>query len=92
MYNVFNHSNYYVQTGNANNASGLLSDVYLTNGTAATAPNGLPVPNGTPEFVDGNGNPLSYTIMGKKGTPQGYLTSPGSIDRRFIQFALKLTF
>jgi hypothetical protein len=97
MYNVFNHSNYYVMTGNWNNASGLLADAFFTPGNLQISPKStddvwIPTANGTPEYLNNSGIPVGYTISGKKGTPKGYETDPSIIDRRFIQFALKLTF
>ena len=83
FYNLFNHSNYYVQTGNANNVSGLLADVIATPQTAcASSPTGCTT--GMLEYT------VPYNIQGKKGVPQGLAGSLG--ERRFVQFALKLTF
>jgi hypothetical protein len=95
FYNLFNHSNYYVQTGALNNISGIPSDieqVLFTNPNIANLDqNGnLVTTNGGFEFIDAAGRPLTYQIQGKKGSPQGFAGSLG--ERRFIQFALKLTF
>jgi len=95
FYNLFNHSNYYVQTGALNNISGIPSDVeqvLFTNPSIANVDSqgNLLANSGGFEFVDAAGHPLTYQIQGKKGSPQGFAGSLG--ERRFIQFALKLTF
>ncbi|HZU44972.1 MAG TPA: TonB-dependent receptor [Terriglobales bacterium] len=81
FYNLFNHSNYYVQTGSGNAISGILSDVIATPQAACGGNSCLP---GQLEYT------IPYNIQGKKGSPQGLAGSLG--ERRFVQLALKLTF
>ncbi len=92
FYNLFNHSNYYVQTGQVVNVSGLVADI-----------NNTPFNNFAPcvqSFFNGTGPGCSsgqleqvapFSVSGKKGVVNGnYAGSLG--ERRFVQFALKLTF
>ena len=94
FYNLFNHSNYYVQTGALNNVSGFGADAYATTSNPATAAqvasiNGSTI--GAPEFLDAAGNGIPYTVVGKKGNQT--INNFGSLgERRFIQLALRLTF
>jgi hypothetical protein len=90
FYNLFNHSNYYVQTGSLNSALGTPADVFNAPGQAACANGPDPAvaftcPTG---FIESSGSPV---ITGKKGV-QTALTSGSLGERRFVQFALKLTF
>jgi outer membrane receptor protein involved in Fe transport len=99
FYNLFNHSNYYVQTGALNNVSGFGADAYATTLNPATASQ---VANincvttatctiGGLEFTNAAGAGVPYTVIGKKGAQT--INNFGSLgERRFIQFALRLTF
>ena len=84
FYNLFNHSNYYVQTGSANSALGTPADVFgAPNPTACAA--AFSCDTGQ---LESTGNPV---ITGKKGVATA-LTAGSLGERRFVQFALKLTF
>jgi hypothetical protein len=84
FYNLFNHSNYYVQTGSFNSSLGIPADVFGAPGTVPCAA-AFTCTTGT---IESTGNPV---ISGKKGVQNALLA--GSLgERRFIQFALKLTF
>jgi hypothetical protein len=84
LYNAFNHSNFYVQTGGPFNNGGAadVSSILETDPNTgllrvATDPaTGLPF--------------KSYTIPGKRGSTP---TTQGSLgERRFVQFGLKVSF
>jgi hypothetical protein len=93
MYNAFNHSNYYVQTGNLENIGGL-TDVNNLVYVPGIVPNfATGTNNGQIEYTL-NGVPATYTIVGKKGVMnQAAGVGTGSLgERRFVQLALKLTF
>jgi len=99
FYNLFNHSNYYVQTGALNNVSGFGADAYATTLNPAT---GSQVANincittatctiGAPTFTNAAGAGVPYTVIGKKGNQT--INNFGSLgERRFIQLALRVTF
>jgi hypothetical protein len=94
FYNLFNHSNYYVQTGNLDSIGGL-ADV----NNLLFQPNTVPhfatgTNNGQVEYTLASGAPAPYTIVGKKGVfNQAGAVGTGSLgERRFIQFALKFSF
>ena len=95
LYNTFNHSNYYVQTGNLG-AIGGLADVNNLLFQPGTVPNfATGTNNGEIEYtLAANGAPAPYTIQGKKGVVnQAAGIGTGSLgERRFMQFALRLTF
>ena len=84
FYNLFNHSNYYVQTGSLNSALGIPADVF---GAPGTTPCAAAFTCDTGQ-LESTGSP---TISGKKGVATA-LTSGSLGERRFVQFALKLTF
>jgi len=103
FYNLFNHSNYYVQTGNLDNIGGL-ADVnnlaYTSAGNCANYSNGGPN-NGQIEYFQYNSatqscttTPAPYTLAGKRGVQsQAFGVGTGSLgERRFIQFALRISF
>jgi hypothetical protein len=98
FYNLFNHSNYYVQTGNLDTYGGL-TDVAALSYTTPLA-FGTGQNNSQYEYcttVANNvctGTPAPYTIPGKKGvTNQAAGLGTGSLgERRFIQFALRFSF
>ena len=87
MYNVFNHSNYYLQTGNADSIGGL-ADVYNLNLQGAATNWATGTNNGQLEYT------VPYTLVGKKGvTNQAAGVGTGSLgERRFVQFALRFSF
>jgi len=99
FYNLFNHSDYFVQTGNADAIGGLadVANLYFAGvpTSFATGTN-----NNQYEYcttVTNNacsGTPVPYTIAGKRGVQsQAYGVGTGSLgERRFIQFALRLSF
>jgi hypothetical protein len=99
FYNLFNHSNYYVQTGNADAIGGLgdVANLYFA-GTPTAFATGTN--NGQVEYctsVTANvctGTPVPYTLAGKRGVQsQAFGVGTGSLgERRFIQFALRLSF
>jgi hypothetical protein len=94
FYNLFNHSNYYVQTGNLDSIGGL-ADVANLLFTPGVTPNfATGTNNGQIEFTQANGAPAPYTIVGKKGVQnQAGALGTGSLgERRFIQLALKFSF
>lgn len=83
FYNLFNHSNYYVQTGPVTAALGTPADMNGQNPTACAA-----------SFTCATGaieQTAPGVIVGKKGV-QNALFAGSLGERRFIQFALKLTF
>jgi Carboxypeptidase regulatory-like domain/TonB dependent receptor len=99
FYNLFNHSNYYVQTGALNNVSGFGADAYATTlnpGTASQVANINCITTatctiGAPTFTNAAGAGVPYTIIGKKGNQT--VNNFGSLgERRFIQLALRITF
>jgi len=93
FYNLFNHSNYYVQTGALNNVSGFGADAFATTSNPATAGQVAQqnFTNGQVEFVNAAGAGVPYTLIGKKGNSN--INTIGSLgERRFIQLALRLTF
>ena len=87
LYNVFNHSNYYVQTGNTDSIGGM-ADVYNLNLQGAATNWATGTNNGQLEYN------VPYTLIGKKGVQnQAAGAGTGSLgERRFVQFALRLTF
>jgi len=94
MYNAFNHSNYYVQTGNLDNIGGL-TDVNNLLFQPGIVPNfATGTNNGQVEYTTASGAPAPYTLVGKKGvTNQAGAVGTGSLgERRFVQFALRFTF
>ena len=99
FYNLFNHSNYYVQTGYEDSIGGL-ADVSALYYAGTPTAFGTGANNAQYEYctaVAGNvctGTPVPYTLIGKKGvTNQAAGAGTGSLgERRFIQFALRLTF
>lgn len=93
FYNLFNHSNYYVQAGALNAVNGFGSDAFATLSNPATAGQVASVGAvvGQPEFLNSAGAGIPYTVIGKKGNPN--FNTFGSLgERRFIQMALRLTF
>src|SRR5262249_22005636 len=99
FYNLFNHSNYYVQTGALNNVSGFGADAYATSLNSATASQVVDIncvttatcTIGAPTFLNASGVGVPYTLIGKKGNQT--INNFGSLgERRFIQLALKITF
>lgn len=94
FYNFFNHSNYYVQTGNLDSIGGLadVNNLLFQPGITPTFATGTN--NGQIEYTEASGAPAPYTIVGKKGVQnQAAAIGTGSLgERRFIQFALKLMF
>ena len=94
MYNVFNHSNYYVQTGNVNAIGGLADVANLLSQPGITPNFATGTNNGEIEFTNASGAPAPYTIVGKKGVQnQAAAVGTGSLgERRFLQFALRLMF
>ena len=93
FYNLFNHSNYYVQTGNVD-AIGGLADVNNLLFQGATPNFATGTNNGQIEYTTAAGAPAPYTIVGKKGVQnQAAAVGTGSLgERRFIQFALRFMF
>ena len=93
FYNLLNHSNYYVQTGNVD-AIGGLADVNNLLFQGATPNFATGTNNGQIEYTNAAGAPAPYTIVGKKGVQnQAAAVGTGSLgERRFIQFALRLLF
>ena len=94
FYNLFNHSNYYVQAGNVD-AIGGLADVNNLLFQPGIVPNfATGTNNGQLEYTQASGAPAPYTIIGKKGVQnQAAGVGTGSTgERRFIQLALKITF
>jgi len=111
FFNIFNHSNYYVQTGNLDSIGGSADVAWLLY-SAADSPYYYPQPgtitggvtgamNGQLEFCTATSGGtcagqtgVPYTIQGKKGvTNQAGGLGTGSLgERRFVQFALKITF
>jgi len=93
FFNAFNHSNYYVQTGNLE-AIGGLADVnnLLLQGFTPNFATGAN--NGQIEYTTSTGAPAPYTLVGKKGVQsQAFGVGTGSLgERRYVQLALKLTF
>jgi hypothetical protein len=93
MFNAFNHSNYYVQTGNADAIGGLadVANLYYVPGIVPNFATGTN--NGQIEYML-NGAPATYTLVGKKGVQnEAYAVGTGSLgERRFVQFGLRLTF
>jgi len=94
FYNLFNHSNYFVQTGNLNNNGGLADVNNLLFSPGVTPNFATGTNNGQIEYTLANGAPAPYTIVGKKGVQnQASALGTGSLgERRFIQFALKFSF
>jgi outer membrane receptor protein involved in Fe transport len=94
LYNLFNHSNYYVQTGNVNAIGGLADVANLLSQPGITPNFATGTNNGEIEFTNASGAPAPYTIVGKKGVQnQAAGVGTGSLgERRFIQFALRLMF
>lgn len=94
MFNAFNHSNYYVQTGNLDNIGGLadVNNLAYQAGTVTNYADGTN--NGKLEYTTASGAPAPYTIVGKKGVfNQAAGAGTSSLgERRFIQFALKVSF
>jgi len=96
MYNLFNHSDYFVQTGNFDSIGGPsdVSGLYYA-GQCLTG-----FSTGAQEYsqVNPDGScssaPVSYTIPGKKGVTNAAAGSgTGSLgERRFVQFALRISF
>jgi outer membrane receptor protein involved in Fe transport len=96
FYNLFNHSNYFTQTGDII-INGGSTDVgnLLFGANCPNLANGSN--NGQIEYTtaaSGCKTPSTYTIQGKKGvTNEASGLGTGSLgERRFVQFALKLTF
>jgi hypothetical protein len=83
LYNLFNHSNYYVQTGPVTAALGIPADINGQSPTACAA--AFTCTTGMPEQT------APGVISGKKGV-QNALVAGSLGARRFVQFALKLTF
>jgi len=95
LYNVFNHSNYYVQTGNFNNIGGLADVANLQVQPGVNPPNfATGTNNGQIEYTLADGTPAPYNIVGKRGVfNQAAGLGTGSLgERRFMQFALRLMF
>ena len=95
FYNLFNHSNYYVQTGNVNSIGGLADVANLLFAPGVTPNFATGTNNGQIGFFDtATGAPAPYTIVGKKGVQnQAGALGTGSLgERRFIQLALKFSF
>ncbi|HUO15077.1 MAG TPA: carboxypeptidase regulatory-like domain-containing protein [Verrucomicrobiae bacterium] len=94
MFNALNHSNYYVQTGNLDNIGGLADVNNLTYQSGVVTNYATGTNNGQVEYTAASGAPVPYTIVGKKGVAnQAAGLGTGSTgERRFIQFAMKVTF
>jgi outer membrane receptor protein involved in Fe transport len=110
FYNLLNHSNYYVQTGNLDTYGGLTDVNELINQGAYTPVLGqlygfqpaTSAINNTYEYCTAPnpsngvcaGSPVPYVVPGKKGvTNQAAGAGSGSLgERRFIQFALRVSF
>ena len=94
MYNTFNHSNYYVQTGSINNINGLadVGNLQYQSGTTTNYATGTN--NGQIEYFTASGAPATYDIQGKKGVQQAAANvgTKSTGERRFVQFALKVNF
>ena len=95
MYNVFNHSNYFVQTGNTTSITGALADVFNLNSQPGIITNfATGTNNGQIGYTTASGAPATYNIVGKKGVQNAAAAlGTGSLgERRFIQFALRVMF
>ncbi|MGO8984325.1 MAG: carboxypeptidase regulatory-like domain-containing protein [Terriglobales bacterium] len=103
FYNLFNHSNYYTQTGNIINNGGTTDVSNLLFGSAGNCAqlSAFGAVNGTPEYYNFNSatgtcttTPATYQILGKKGvTNQASNIGTGSLgERRYVQLALRITF
>ncbi len=94
FYNAFNHSNYYVQTGNLD-AWGGLADVNNLASQPGITPNyATGTNNGQIEYTTASGAPATYTIVGKKGvTNQAANVGTGSTgERRYVQLGARISF